>query len=91
MLWFFLFSNLVLLTVENCALLYPYTLYFIPSAPDWEGNVLLKVPGTYDCLKFILLEGINFQEMNQVLYVLQLLLQSPNLQELEIEVRYMFC
>ncbi|KAL8112803.1 hypothetical protein AgCh_020195 [Apium graveolens] len=59
----------------------------ISFSQDWEGNVLSKVPATYDCLESISLKGLNFQEMNQVLFVHQLLLQSPNLQELEIDAR----
>nr|XP_017244266.1 PREDICTED: F-box/FBD/LRR-repeat protein At1g13570-like isoform X2 [Daucus carota subsp. sativus] len=53
-------------------------------AQVWESNVLMKVPVTYDRLKFIDLQGINYEEGNAVLYVLHLILHSPNLQELEI-------
>ncbi|XP_017244269.1 F-box/FBD/LRR-repeat protein At1g13570 [Daucus carota subsp. sativus] len=53
-------------------------------AEAWESNVLMKVPVTYDRLKFIDLQGINYEERNAVLYVLHLILHSPNLQELEI-------
>ncbi|KAL1821932.1 hypothetical protein ACET3Z_016801 [Daucus carota] len=53
-------------------------------AEVWESNVLMKVPVTYDRLKFIDLQGINYEEGNAVLYVLHLILHSPNLQELEI-------
>ncbi|KAK1375083.1 F-box/FBD/LRR-repeat protein [Heracleum sosnowskyi] len=55
------------------------------GAQAWEGKVLMKVPVTYDCLKFIELQRINYEEMNAMLYVLYLILHSPNLQELEIE------
>nr|XP_017236162.1 PREDICTED: F-box/FBD/LRR-repeat protein At1g13570-like isoform X1 [Daucus carota subsp. sativus] len=48
------------------------------------SNILLKVPVTYHCLKFIELKGVNFKGMNEVLYVLHLILQSPNLQELQV-------
>ncbi|KAL1829855.1 hypothetical protein ACET3Z_008267 [Daucus carota] len=50
----------------------------------WKENLLVKVPVTYDSIKVIELEGINFEEMNAMLYVLHLLLHSPNLQELRI-------
>lgn len=70
--------------LEHTPLLVNMLMFF---SEEWEGNVLPKVPVSYDCLKFIDFEGINFQKMNQVSYVLQLLLQSPNLQELEIDAR----
>ncbi|KAK1375082.1 F-box/FBD/LRR-repeat protein [Heracleum sosnowskyi] len=51
---------------------------------DWEDSILVKVPVTYDSIKVIELGGINFEVMNAVLFALQLILQSPNLQELRI-------
>ncbi|XP_074326946.1 F-box/FBD/LRR-repeat protein At1g13570-like [Apium graveolens] len=51
-----------------------------------EGNNLVTVPVTYHCLKFIELKLVNFKERNEALYVLHLILQSPNLQELQISI-----
>ncbi|XP_017232190.2 F-box/FBD/LRR-repeat protein At1g13570-like [Daucus carota subsp. sativus] len=51
---------------------------------QWEDSVPVRVPVTHNCLKVISLREINFEEMKQVSYVRQLLLQSPNLQELHI-------
>ncbi|KAK1369985.1 F-box/FBD/LRR-repeat protein [Heracleum sosnowskyi] len=48
-----------------------------------EAIILVKVPLTFDCLKFIDLRGITFENMNKA-YVLHLLLQSPNLQKLKV-------
>ncbi|XP_074325235.1 F-box/FBD/LRR-repeat protein At1g13570-like [Apium graveolens] len=50
----------------------------------WKGNIRIKDPVTYDCLKLIVLECLNFEEIKEVLYALHLILQSPNLQELRI-------
>ncbi|WOG90000.1 hypothetical protein DCAR_0209241 [Daucus carota subsp. sativus] len=58
---------------------------------QWEDNVPVRVPVTHNCLKVISLGEINFEEMKQVSYVRQLLLQSPNLQELHIVVSHMCC
>ncbi|KAL8112799.1 hypothetical protein AgCh_020191 [Apium graveolens] len=55
------------------------------GAQAWECNVPMKLPVTYDRLKFIDLQRINYEEINAVLYVLHLILRSPNLQKLEIE------
>nr|XP_017233745.1 PREDICTED: F-box/FBD/LRR-repeat protein At1g13570-like [Daucus carota subsp. sativus] len=49
-----------------------------------EGKPLITVPVTYHCLKFIQLNGVLFQEKNEVVYVHHLLLQTPNVQELRI-------
>ncbi|KAL8112797.1 hypothetical protein AgCh_020189 [Apium graveolens] len=50
----------------------------------WRGDILMKVPVTYEYLKFIEIRKMDYQDMDKVLYVLHLLLQSPNLQELQI-------
>ncbi|XP_017234112.2 F-box/FBD/LRR-repeat protein At1g13570 isoform X2 [Daucus carota subsp. sativus] len=50
----------------------------------WEDGILVKVPLTYDSVKFIELGGINFEDMNAVLYALNLILKSPNIEELQI-------
>ncbi|KAL1829854.1 hypothetical protein ACET3Z_008266 [Daucus carota] len=50
----------------------------------WEDEILVKVPLTYDSVKFIELGGINFEDMNAVLYALNLILKSPNIEELQI-------
>ncbi|KAL8144718.1 hypothetical protein AgCh_003059 [Apium graveolens] len=73
------FSNL---NLEHSPLLDVLRMDF--GAQAWESSVLMKVPVTYDRLKFIDLQGINYEERNAVLYVLHLILHSPNLQELEI-------
>lgn len=67
------------------------TLFLLSCAQVWKDNLLVKVPVTYDSIKIIELEGINFEEMNAMLYVLHLLLHSPNLQELRISVSHMSC
>ncbi|KAL1829861.1 hypothetical protein ACET3Z_008273 [Daucus carota] len=50
----------------------------------WRGDILRKVPFTYDYLKSIEIRKMDFKDLDKVLYVLHLLLQSPNLQELQI-------
>ncbi|KAK1375090.1 F-box/RNI-like superfamily protein [Heracleum sosnowskyi] len=52
-----------------------------------EGNFLTKVPVTYDCLKLIRLEDISFEQLNELLCVLHMITQSPNLQELQIMIK----
>ncbi|KAK1375080.1 FBD domain-containing protein [Heracleum sosnowskyi] len=83
--------NLKLLTVkgnledfylEHTPLVVAFSINFYPLA--WRGNVLKKVPVTYDYLKFIEIGKMDFKDTDEVLYVLQLLLQSPNLQDLQI-------
>ncbi|KAK1375078.1 hypothetical protein POM88_031271 [Heracleum sosnowskyi] len=52
----------------------------------WEGDVFVKLPITFNHLKFIKVEGVNYKEMKEVSYVHHLLLQSPYLQELHISL-----
>ncbi|KAL8112795.1 hypothetical protein AgCh_020187 [Apium graveolens] len=74
------FTNLYL---EHTPLLVVLSIDFFGR--DWKSNVLKKVPVTCDCLKFIELQGLSYDKMNNVFGVLYLILQSPNLQELQIE------
>lgn len=62
------------------------SLSVVHSAQAWEGDVFVKRPIKYNNLKFIEVWDVNFIEMNEVLYVHHLLLQSPYLQELHISV-----
>lgn len=62
-----------------------------PVAQTWEDDILVKVPLTYDSVKSIELGGINFEDMNAVLYALNLILKSPNIEELQISVSHMPC
>ncbi|WOH09724.1 hypothetical protein DCAR_0729182 [Daucus carota subsp. sativus] len=52
--------------------------------PVWRGDILRKVPVTYDYLKSIEIRDMDYEDLDMVVYVLHLLLQSPNLQELQI-------
>ncbi|KAK1375085.1 F-box domain-containing protein [Heracleum sosnowskyi] len=72
----------VSITLEVIENLIPVTICFCPLA--WRGDILVKVPVTYDYLKFIEIGCMDYKDMDEVLYVLDLLLQSPNLQELHI-------
>ncbi|KAK1375087.1 hypothetical protein POM88_031280 [Heracleum sosnowskyi] len=76
------FTNLYL---KHTPLLIVLSIDFFGRA--WKSNVLVKVPVTYeyDCLKFIELQALSFDEMINVLDVLYLILRSPNVQELQIE------
>ncbi|KAL7001314.1 hypothetical protein U1Q18_002464 [Sarracenia purpurea var. burkii] len=50
------------------------------------GNNLRKVPVTYHHLKIIELYQVNFEDLEEILVVLRLIVNSPNLQELQISV-----
>lgn len=67
------------------------SIFDVPSAQAWRGDILMKVPVTYDYLKFIEIGNMDYNDMDEVLYVLHLLLQSPNLQELHISVSRISC
>ncbi|XP_074326939.1 F-box/FBD/LRR-repeat protein At1g13570-like [Apium graveolens] len=70
------------LYLEHVPLVVAISIYFYPLA--WRGDILMKVPVTYEYLKFIEIRKMDYQDMDKVLYVVHLLLQSPNLQELQI-------
>ncbi|KAK1375081.1 F-box/FBD/LRR-repeat protein [Heracleum sosnowskyi] len=70
------------LCFEHAPLVVAISMNFYPLA--WRGDILMKVPVTYDYLKFIEIEKMDYKDMDKVLYVLHLLLQSPSLQELQI-------
>lgn len=50
------------------------------------GNTLRKTPMTYKQLKFIELYQVSFEDMKEITVVLRLILNAPNLQELQISV-----
>ncbi|KAL6542333.1 hypothetical protein OROMI_023935 [Orobanche minor] len=57
-----------------------YILYKVSSI----GNYLAKAPITYQHLKVIELYQVSFEDMKEILVVLRLIENSPNLQELHI-------
>ncbi|KAL1829856.1 hypothetical protein ACET3Z_008268 [Daucus carota] len=70
------------LYLEHTPLVTAISIHFYPWV--WRGDILRKVPVTYDYLKSIEIRKMDFKDLDKVLYVLQLLLLSPNLQELQI-------
>ncbi|WOG90004.1 hypothetical protein DCAR_0209245 [Daucus carota subsp. sativus] len=70
------------LYLEHMPLVTAISIHFYPWV--WRGDILRKVPVTYDYLKSIEIRKLDFKDLAKVLYVLQLLLLSPNLQELQI-------
>lgn len=60
----------------------------VSSSQVWDGKVVKKIPVTYNCLSFINIERIN-HVTGELVYVLHLLLQSPNLENLQISISYL--
>lgn len=52
------------------------------------GNDLGKIPVTYTYLKVIELYQVIFEDMKEILVVLRLIMNSPNLEELQISVSH---
>lgn len=50
------------------------------------GNTLRKTPTMYRQLKVIELYQVSFEDMKEIMVVLRLILNAPNLQELQISV-----
>ncbi|KAL1804194.1 hypothetical protein ACET3Z_032841 [Daucus carota] len=70
------------LYLEDTPLVVAISICFYPLA--WRGDILRKVPVTYNYLKSIEIRNMDYGDLDKVVYVLHLLLQSPNLQELQI-------
>ncbi|KAL1804196.1 hypothetical protein ACET3Z_032843 [Daucus carota] len=70
------------LYLEDTPLVVAISIWF--SSWAWRGDILRKVPVTYDYLKSIEIKNMDYGNLDKVVYVLHLLLQSPNLQELQI-------
>ncbi|KAL1829862.1 hypothetical protein DCAR_0209248 [Daucus carota subsp. sativus] len=68
--------------LEHTPLLVVVSVNFISQA--WEGDVFMKLPTTYNDLKFIKAMGVNFQEMNEASLFHHLILHAPNLEKLQI-------
>lgn len=60
----------------------------VSSSQVWDGKVVKKIPVTYNCLSFINIERIN-HVTDELVYVLHLLLQSSNLENLQISISYL--
>lgn len=52
------------------------------------GNTFGKTEMTYKQLKVIELYQVSFEDMKEIMVVLRLILNAPNLQELQISVSY---
>ncbi|KAL8154899.1 hypothetical protein AgCh_000307 [Apium graveolens] len=75
-------ANLEDFYLEHTPLVVALSICFYPLV--WRGDILRKVPVTYDYLKLIEIGKMDYKDMDEVLYFLHLFLQSPNLEELQI-------
>ncbi|KAL8112796.1 hypothetical protein AgCh_020188 [Apium graveolens] len=67
--------------LEHAPLLTAITIRSFPEV--WNGKIVNRIPVTYDCLKFINIERINHVQ-SELVCVLHFLLQTPNLEKLQI-------